>query len=196
MSVMVSVMLPSVTRTVPASSSVTSLVTRPEHRSDGDALPAAPELDEVDGVGLVGKARLLVRVEVGRRLRQERGGVLAVRVLELAEHVRSAALSVRAAVELERCGVLDVVLPVVDVAERQLAAVAAGIGLDALAVAVAGGDGAVVLGARDRHQVLRVAEPAVSALLASVRADADLAGYDPAAGDGDLGLQLAATLQD
>ena len=160
------------------------------------ALPGAPELNEVDHVGLIRHARLLVLVQVGAGLAEKDCRVLAVAVLVLAKDVGEPALAVRSAPGLERGGVLDVVLAVVDVAERQLAAVAARVGLDALAVAVAGGDGAVVLGAPDAHEVFGVGEAAVGGGLAAMLADAHLARGHSLSAHLDDGLKLAAALKD
>ena len=120
--------------------------------------------------------------------------VLAARVLVLAEHVLEAALAVGASVQLEGFGVLHVVLAVVDLAEGELASISAGIGLHALAIAVARGDGPPVLGARDAVDVLAVAEAAVPVRLSTVLEDGYAAVRNAVGPHRDGGLKLAAAL--
>ena len=159
------------------------------------ALPRPAHGDEVDDARLVCDPGVLVRLEVGAGLLEELARVLAVLVLVGAPDVREAALAVRAPVELECVEVLDVVAPAVDVLEGEFASVAAGIGLEALAVPDAGSDGGPVLGPLDADEVLAVGEPTAPALRAHVGANRDLAGLDACRADLDLGLELAAALE-
>ena len=137
-----------------------------------------------------------MRAQVRPRLAEQLPRVLAVLVLVLPEHVGEAALAVRPAVGLQRRGVLDVVLPSVDRAERELAAVAARVRLDALAVAVAGRDGRPVLGLADAPEVFAVSEAAMARRRPAMRANAHPAGRDAVSPHLDRRLQLAAAVKD
>lgn len=99
--------------------------------------------------------------------------------------MREAALAVGSTVGFERRLVCNVVKAAVDVSERELSPVAAVVGLDALAVSVARGDSAPVLGALDAVDVLAVGEAAVAVRLATVLEDRDAAARDAVRPDGD-----------